>query len=475
MTLHISLTGRGDLSQRIYRQIIEAVIDGRLRVGDRLPPSRLLAEQLSVARHTVTVAYERLTAEGFLDGRVGAGTFVAPDAVRTIEPRGAPRGAALQPGPKWRDLVVPVQSGQTTPRFDFRVGIPDGSLFPADVWRRLYARCSLEAHTGRYGDPAGEPRLRTAVARHAAMARSLRAGADDVIITHGAQQALDLIGRVLIEPGDLVAVEEPGYPPARQLFASIGAEVVPVAVDNEGIVVSALPAGARLVYVTPSHQFPLGTPMSLRRRLALLAWVEQSGAAVIEDDYDTEFRFGDRPLDPLQSLDRSGRVVYVGTFAKTLVPSLRLGFVVAPPTLVPALRAARYLSDSHGDPAMQATLAQLIEDGRFARHVRRAGSVYAERHRVVKRTLADLLAPWLTVVPSVAGIHVCARVAHHLDLDRVVIEAARRGVAVDRLADYCAGPRQQGLVIGYGAIATGLIEEGLTVLAGCFPAEQPLG
>jgi GntR family transcriptional regulator/MocR family aminotransferase len=475
MTLHISLAGRGDLSQRIYRQIIEGIIDGRLRIGDRLPPSRSLAKQLSVARHTVTVAYERLTAEGFLEGRVGAGTFVAPDAVRTIEPKGAPRGAALQPGRRWRGLDAPLPSGKATPRFDFRVGIPDGSLFPLDVWRRLYARCSLEAHTGRYGDPAGEPRLRAAVVRHAAMARSLRAGADDVVITHGAQQALDLIGRVLIEPGDVVAVEEPGYPPVRELFASMGAEIAPVAVDGEGIVVGDTPTGTKLVYVTPSHQFPLGTPMSLGRRLALLTWADQHGAAVIEDDYDTEFRFEDRPLDPLQSLDRTGRVIYVGTFAKTLVPSLRLGFLVAPPTLIPALRAARHLSDSHGDPAMQLTLAQLLEDGRFARHVRRAGSVYAERHRAVKQILAGLLAPWLAAVPSVAGIHVCARLAHHLDLDRVVIEAARRGVAVDRLADYCAGPRQQGLVIGYGAIATNLIEEGLTVLAGCFPAEQPLG
>jgi GntR family transcriptional regulator/MocR family aminotransferase len=348
------------------------------------------------------------------------------------------------------------------------VGIPDGSLFPADVWRRLYARFSLETHTGRYGDPAGEPRLRAAVARHAAMARSVRAGADDVIITHGAQQALDLIGRILIEPGDVVAVEEPGYPPARQLFASIGAEVVPVEVDNEGIVVSALPAGARLVYVTPSHQFPLGTPMSLGRRLALLAWAEQNAAAVIEDDYDTEFRFEDRPLDPLQSLDRSGRVVYVGTFAKTLVPSLRLGFVVAPPTLIPALRAARYLSDSHGDPAMQATLAQLIEDGRFARHVRRAGAIYAERHRTVNRALADVLSPWLEAVPSVAGIHICARLTAPVDLDRVVTEAAGRGMAVDRLEDYYAGTPQQGLAIGYGAITSDLIEDGLRVLAGCF-------
>ncbi len=185
--------------------------------------------------------------------------------------------------------------------------------------------------------------------------------------------------------------------------------MVAVPVDGEGIVVSALPSAAKLVYVTPSHQFPLGTPMSLRRRLDLLAWADHHGAAVIEDDYDTEFRFEDRPLDPLQSLDRTGRVVYIGTFAKTLVPSLRLGFLVAPPTLIPALRAARYLSDSHGDPAMQLTLAQLLEDGRFARHVRRAGDIYAERHRTVKQVLADKLAPWLEAVPSVAGIHVCAR------------------------------------------------------------------
>ena len=351
------------------------------------------------------------------------------------------------------------------------MGVPDGSLFPGDVWRRLYAGFSLETHTGRYGDPAGEPRLRTAVARHAAMARSLRAATDEVVITHGAQQALDLIGRILIEPGEMVAVEEPGYPPARQLFAAMGAEVIPIPVDGEGIVVPALPKRPKLVYVTPSHQFPLGTPMSLGRRLDLLTWADQNGAAVIEDDYDTEFRFEERPLDPLQSLDRTGRVVYIGTFAKTLVPSLRLGFMVAPPTLIPALRAARYLSDSHGDPAMQMTLAQLIEDGRFARHVRRAGGIYAERHRIVKQELADRLSRWLEAVPSVAGIHVCARMTARMDLDRVVAKAAERGVAIDRLADYCAGAPQPGLVVGYGAIPTARIGEGLAVLAECFEEE----
>ncbi|MGW4801801.1 MocR-like pyridoxine biosynthesis transcription factor PdxR, partial [Nonomuraea sp. NPDC004297] len=395
MDVHISLEGRGDLAAQIYRQLLDAILDGRLRSGERLPPTRELARRLEVSRNTVALAYDRLGADGFLVGRAGAGTFVAAEPVRG---RAAPEGV-VRPRTVWAGLDPP--PGPPTARYDFRVGVPDARLFPMETWRRLVAR-ELRASAAGYGDPAGHGPLREAIARHVGLSRSVHAGPDDVLITNGAQQALDLVGRVLIEPGAVVAVEEPGYPPARLLFRSLGARVASVPVDGEGIDVTAIPHAASLVYVTPSHQFPLGTPMSLARRAALLAWAERRRAVIVEDDYDSEFRFGARPLEPLQSLDRAGRVIYVGSFSKTLLPMLRLGFLIAPASLAPALRAARRLSDWHGELPTQAALARFIDEGLLARHIRKATREYAARHALIVAALGEFL------VPSTAGLHLCA-------------------------------------------------------------------
>ncbi|MEU9837199.1 PLP-dependent aminotransferase family protein [Streptosporangium sp. NPDC048047] len=501
MDVHVTLTGRGDLSARIYRQLREAVLDGRLRPGERLPPTRELARRLKVSRNTVSIAYDRLTAEGFLVGRVGAGTFVCDEPPGRTLPRSAPAGGDVRPRAFWRSaapdprtgtaalpepgngavLLRDPQTGAATlrepdagaavpPPYDFRVGVPDPELFPLETWRRLLAR-ELRAALVRpagYADPAGHPGLREAIARYAGVSRSVRAGAADVLVTAGAQQALDLVGRVLIEPGDLVAVEEPGYPPARTLLRSLGARVTGVPVDAEGLVVSALPDAARLVYVTPSHQFPLGTPMSLTRRAALLKWAVRRGAVVVEDDYDSEFRFEDRPLEPLQSLDRDGHVVYVGSFSKTLLPALRLGFLVAPASLLPALRAARMLTDRHGEPSAQAALARFLDEGLMGRHIRRATREYAARRERVAAALRRDFAGLLDPVPSAAGLHLCARVSSGVRLDpgEVVSRARTAGVAVEALAAYCAEtPAQAGLVIGYGAITPERIAPGMRRLA----------
>ncbi|MFF4412806.1 PLP-dependent aminotransferase family protein [Streptosporangium sp. NPDC001559] len=470
MDPHVSLDGPGDLASRIYRQLREAVLDGRLRPGERLPPSRELARRLGVSRNTACAAYERLTAEGFLLARVGAGTFVAePTTPAGAVRRGAPQGRGVRPRPFWDDLPDAAEN-PGIPRYDFRVGRPDGELFPLATWRRLLA-AELRASTVRtsgYGEPAGHPALREAVARHVGLSRSVRADAGDVVVTQGAQQALDLVGRVLIEPGDRVAVEEPGYPPARLLFASLGARVGGVPVDGEGLDVDALSSGTRLVYVTPSHQFPLGTPMSPARRAALLDWAARHDAVIVEDDYDSEFRFGQRPLDPLQSLDRDGRVVYVGTFSKTLLPMLRLGFLVAPASLRPALRAARRLTDWQGDHAAQAALARFIDSGELSRHVRKATRVYADRRERVLTALRDDLTDWFEPVPSAAGLHLCARLRPgvSVDLNRMSAEARASGVAIESLESYCAEDRSHlGLVLGYGSIRAERVTEGLRLLA----------
>ncbi|MEU4217026.1 PLP-dependent aminotransferase family protein [Actinoplanes sp. NPDC026623] len=456
MDLVISLDGTGEKTVRVYSALRAAIVDGRLPVGHRLPATRALAADLGLARNSVATAYERLVAEGYLVSRVGAGTYVAPVRDEPAPPR-APADP-LRPRAGWTFTPLPTAASAPRPRYDFRTGVPDARLFPFDSWRRLVAaELRLRANDpGGYAEPSGHPALRAAIARYVGYSRSVRAAESDVLVTNGTQHALDLIGRVLLRPGDVVAVEEPGYPPARRLFASLGARVVGVPVDGNGLVVDALPAAARVVYATPSHQFPLGVSMSLARRHALLDWARRRQAAIVEDDYDSEFRFSARPLEPLYSLDTVGRVLYVGTFSKTMLPAMRTGFVLAPAALREALVAARQLSDGYGQVAVQAALARFIDEGQLARHLRRAGKAYADRHA---RIVAALGAhDRLEVVPSAAGLHVTALGARSAE---VVAAAARRGVAVNDLGAY--GSDSTGFVFGFGAIDPALLDEGLSI------------
>lgn len=467
MDLHLSRSSGGDLTTRLYRELREAIRDGRLRPRDRLPPTRDLATQLELSRGTVATAYERLVAEGFLIARVGAGTYVA-DSVPSTGTRGRRRTGAVRPRRGWTADPAPVTVSDAVP-YDFSVGVPDPGLFPFDTWRRLVAsEMRVRANCpGRYADPAGHQGLREAVSRYVGVSRSVLCDAEDILVTNGTQHALDLIGRVVLDPGDTVAVEDPGYPPAATLLATSGMRVAPVPVDEEGLVIEALPSRARLVYVTPSHQFPTGVAMSLRRRMALVDWAQQHDALVIEDDYDSEFRFSSRPLEPLVSLDPAGRVCYVGSFSKTMLPAVRLGFVVAPPSLRSALRAARQLSDGFSPMPTQAALARFIDDGMLARHVRKASSVYASRRAAVLAALEPVQG--VSVVPSSAGLHVCVRIAEGRPgvAKRVVAAARRAGVAVESLDGYylaeqgSASIGVEGLAVGYGAVADDRVDEGL--------------
>jgi len=477
---NLDLCERG-LAQGIYDSLREAILDGRLAPNDRLPPTRELSESLGVSRHTVTTAYARLTAEGFLEGRVGAGTFVAPTK-DLISKRRAPSADVLHAREAFRKAApIPAHDDVVEPRFDLSICFPDATLFPVDDWRRYISRELRPSaiRKARYRDPAGEGRLRDAVARWIGLSRSVRAGADDIIVTHGAQQALDIIGRVLIEPGMCVAVEEPGYPPARWLFASLGAAVVPVPVDNEGIIVEALPRRARLIYVTPSHQFPLGMPMSLERRHALLAWSDRHGAAIIEDDYDSEYRFANRPLEPLQSLDCNGRVIYVGTFSKVLSPVLRLGFLVAPASLIPSLCAAKQLSDWHEPLTAQAALARYLDDGGLARHVQRTRRIYQERREHLAHFLDGPLGTMLKRIPSAAGLHISALLHDPMASEDEIVRLARRaGIAINGFAQFHASPpTRRGLMIGYGAIPLERLDEAMTRLSSVMkaPLSRPAG
>jgi len=470
---HVSLVGRKDLSGEIYRQIRRAILDLRLQPGDPLPPSRELARTLAVSRATVMVAYERLIAEGFVTSRQGAGTFVS-ELMGQGEPKKMRHEAAdvLQPCPIWGSVTLPT-AFKSAARFDFRAGLIDASLFPHGIWRQSVARAqrSSEATTGRYGHPAGHHELRVAIARHIGISRGVETSADDIVVTNGTQQALDILARVLLAPGDTIAVEDPGYGPPRQLFRTLGLQVIGVPVDREGLVVGALPRGIRAVYVTPSHQFPLSVTMTLQRRQALLAWAERNNAAIIEDDYDSEFRFGGRPLEPLQTLDAKGRVIYVGSFSKTMLPTLRLGFLVTPPSLRDALHKAKFVSDWHSSSLAQAALAHFIDEGEFARHVRRVTAIYRERHQVLADAISRDFAEQLELIPSTSGLHVTA-LARRMSVDQIAEIARRaddRGVTVQLLSLFAiSAPPRAGVMLGYGAISTTRIEEGMRLLRGCF-------
>jgi GntR family transcriptional regulator/MocR family aminotransferase len=325
--------------------------------------------------------------------------------------------------------------------------------------------------TGVYGHPAGHRGLREAIARHIGISRGVACSADDVSVTNGTQQALDMVARALLAPGDQVAVEDPCYSPAKWLFASLVGRVVGVPVDRDGLIVDALPHQARLVYVTPSHQFPLGVSMSLSRRLALLAWAELNNAAIVEDDYDSEFRFGGRPIEPLQTLDTAGRVVYVGSFSKTLLPTLRLGFLVTPPSLSAAVHKAKFVTDWHTALPVQVALARFIDDGLFARHIGKVGAVYRVRHARIINAVARDFAEHLEVIPSAVGLHVAAvaRSGSPDQIGAVVRRAADAGVELLDLSRFAVDrPAPAGLLVGYGAIPTAHIEEGLHRLRSCF-------
>lgn len=436
----------------LHDQIKAAILDGRLAPGLQLPASRALAEHLGISRNSVIAVYELLLGDGYIVARQGAGSFVAQSRAH-VEPRADDPHGILRLRPIWRLQAPEPRSSDSA--LSLRLGLPDPHLFPDEDWRRLAgrARRRLDRTSGGFGDARGSEALRNAVAAHVSLTRAVACGKGDIVVTNGAQQAFDLVAKVLVEPGKtVVAVEEPGYPPARATFAQAGAVLAPVPVDKEGLIVEAIPADAAIVYVTPSHQFPLGAPMSPARRQALLAFAERADAVIVEDDYDGEFRYEARPLDALQTLDRAGRVIYVGTFSKCLSPDLRLGFAVCPPWAVDAIARAKQLSDWNCSVAEQEVLAEFIVEGRLARHVRRMGKVYGERRRRLLAGLHEHCGKWLTPLPALAGLHVAARLGPGLDAERIARRAANEGLEIRTIASFATSSEpMHGFVLGYGA------------------------
>ncbi|AGW92618.1 DNA-binding protein [Ralstonia pickettii DTP0602] len=443
--------------QALHRQLRTAIVDGRLAAGLQLPSSRELAATLGIARNTVLAAYDLLLSEGYIDTRPGGGTFVAAVARAPVRPEATPQPGAdrrTQLNPLWRDPAVIRMTPGTRFTYDFVLGLPDKTAFPFDVWRRLSARAlrGLSRAPAGYAEPEGRPLLREAIASHVSFARAVACGADDVVVTSGAQQAFDLIARVLVTPGKtVVAVEDPGYPPLRHAFAAAGARLVPVPVDDEGMQVDHLPAGARVICVTPSHQFPLGATLSLARRRALLAFARRHGAVVVEDDYDGEFHHGGRPLDALQTLDQDQLVWYVGTFSKSLFPGLRLGYAVVPPWARDAVVAARQYTDWHSALLAQDTLAAFMAEGHLARHIRKMRATYTGRHDAVLAALARHCAGRLAPLPADAGLHLAARLHPQAGDARALAQAAAAaGIRVLPLGELALTPGRGADALGFG-------------------------
>jgi GntR family transcriptional regulator / MocR family aminotransferase len=468
--LSLTSAGKGGLVRELHGQLRAAILDRRLAPGAQLPSTRQVAAAYRVARNTVIAAYDLLMAEGYVLTRAGAKAQVADLGARVRLPRRRLRSGGERLSAHWRRplaMVAAFTESERTP--GFRLGTPEHRYLPLDVWRRLLTRAlhrRLPA-TFEYPHPHGHPLLRTAIARHVSFTRAVACSAEDVIVTSGAQQAFDLLARALVTAGRTrVAVEDPGYPPLRAAMAAAGAQLLPVPVDEQGLRVERLPETVRLVYVTPSHQFPTGVAMSMPRRAALLAFARAHGAVIVEDDYDGEFRYGARPLDALQTLDREASVLYVGTFSKSLFPSLRIGYIVAPPWARDALTAVKWCADTGGNTQLQHALGHFILDGHLARYVRRMRKVYAERRRALLAGLADL-DTWLEPVPSEAGIHLAARCRERTRVTRLMAQLRQHAPGARPFGHFAmsAGGREAGVVFGFGCIEADAIRERLSALA----------
>ncbi|VVM42439.1 PLP-dependent aminotransferase family protein [Pseudomonas fluorescens] len=493
----IELDRRQGLSRQLYQALRLRVLDGRLASGTRLPASRDLAAALGISRNSVVRAYDQLYAEGFIEGRVGDGTYVAqlmpvavsPKKLSTKVSTGFSTSLPTALSTNWLDSpVIPsskvIHSGTFSrieknhlprppsgPPRAFRVGVPAFDLFPFEVWAKLNAAFWRKPNLEQlcYGDPAGDARLRAMIAAYLRSSRGMQCSPEQIVITSGAQQGISLCAQLLVEPGDGVAIENPGYRAAGHAFAVAGARLHGIAVDDEGMDCSALSATAdcRVAYVTPSHQYPTGVVMSLARRLELLAWAERCQGWIVEDDYDGEYRYTGAPLAPLAALDRQGRVLYVGTFGKVAFPALRLGYLVLPPGLVDAFSQRRAVDVRHSEVSTQAVMAEFMAAGHFQRHIRRMRRAALSRRNTLLKGWPSAIAG-VGELPAVsAGLHLTVAVDSLEREQQLIAQAARVDVEINGLSSYwlpdstTAMDQRAGLVLGFAAVPEAAINSAL--------------
>lgn len=467
------------LYQALYTHMREAILSGELKGGMKLPSTRALANELNISRNTVLNAYRQLLAEGYLEGRAGSGTFVAdvlPETLltaprrfdtvnerRTVhashsKPKAAPAQGADSPRIRFSEhaqaqiAVAQPPSNGTLPR-PFLAEAPALDMFPFKLWSRLVMRQArrLPVNNFAYQDSSGYRPLRESIAAHVTVSRQVHCTPEQVMIVPGSQGALDLAARMLINSGDKVWMEDPGYPGARGAFLGSGAQVVPVPVDGEGLIVESAiqrASKAKLVYITPSHQFPLGVTMSLPRRLALLDWATRANAYILEDDYDSEFRFAGRPLATLQGLDQADRVIYIGTFSKVLFPSIRIGYMILPAALMDPFLKVRRLIDIHCPMLEQAVLADFIIDGHYIRHLRRMRTLYAERRSALLDATKNLP---IKIDSPEAGIHCVGWLKDDVDDVALAKKAKQYDLELTPISTFSIEPfPRKGLLLGYG-------------------------
>ena len=473
---HLDASNGVPLYKQIYDRLRAAILAGQLKPGTRLPSTRGLAAELKVSRNTVLNAFEQLFAEGYLEGQTGAGTFVTrslPDELLNVG--GGAKQSSVNPTKNSISRRAAMIHNAACPSYRkfraFNTGMPAVDAFPFELWSRMTARRWRRPKRDLlgYSHPAGYRPLREAIAEYLGAARGVRCEADQIIIVTGTQQLFDLTGRILLDPGDHVWFENPGYISARYALTAVGARLVPIPVDDEGINVKAGAKkcpDARLAYVTPSHQYPLGATMSLTRRLELLEWANQAGAWILEDDYDSEYRYAGRPLSALQGLNENGRVIYIGTFSKVLLPALRIGYMVVPPDLVDVFINARSLSGWCSPIIDQMVVTDFIREGHFARHIRRMRSLYAERQAILVEAARRDLKGLLEVQPSAAGMHLVGWLPEGVD-DKIASEkAAEFGVETRPLSSFAIEEDgRNGLLLGYSAYNEREIREGVVKLA----------
>jgi GntR family transcriptional regulator / MocR family aminotransferase len=485
--IRVDMAARGsrEASQSLCRQLRQAIIDGRLAPGARLPATRKADHFFGVSRNTAADVYDQLLSEGYVVTRRGSGTYVV-DKTPT---------ARLRPSPKhdeapdyrlndfwlradvtsamgfWRDRSEGAPHSSDLPRIDFRPALVDSRLFPFDDFRRVSARQlrKLEKEPASHKSPQGNQgnfSLRAAITRHIAQTRAVVCDADDILVTSGAQQAFDLLARVLVTAGEtVVAVEDPGYPPMRVAFAAAGARLAPIGVDSEGLIVEQLPSDVRVICLCPSHQFPLGVTMSMQRRKALIDFARSRGAIIIEDDYDGEFRYEGSPLAALRTLEAADVVFYVGTFSKCLLPALRLGFVAAPAWATRSLVSAKNCLDWHCSTPIQMGVAGFMSEGLLTQHVRKMRETYRQRRRLLLACLQRDLSKWLDPIPSSYGMHVTAAARAGVNLEDVAEALSSRNVKLHTLSRYfLSSPTRTGLVLGYGAADLTAIKQGMALV-----------
>lgn len=487
-TINIDTNSGVALHHQLYKEIKQAILNGRLKPAQKIPSSRALAQLLGLSRTTITNCYDELTSEGYLESTTGLGTFVCqnlPEKLLQIK-QNTSNSSSQNTVNNSLDIntnlanfahrlpnLPKIPRSILQPKFSFRAWSPDLESFPLAEWGRLlsrYCRTGKKELLGYTHDPLGHKPLRIAIANYLTRARAVSCQPSQVIIVSGSQQALDFIARIFIDPADNVAIEEPGYLGARQAFLSYGANIYPIEVDKQGLIVDRLVESRqqqfKLVYLTPSHQFPTGTVLSLTRRLELLSWAEKENTLIIEDDYDSEYRYGGRPIPALQGLRPNSNVIYVGTFSKVLFPALRIGYLVVPPSLINIFSEVKYISDRLSPMIEQHVLAEFINNGSLEKHIRRMRTLYNQRRKALVLALEKYFGDRAEIIGENAGMHLMVSLKLNLSEQEITKRANENFIELISARDYYLEPKKENeFILGYATLSEAAINESIKHLA----------